>query len=253
MKKQKFPPGWNEKRVKEVMWHYESQTEEEEYEEIEALKAKNVTIMDIPTELVPKVRHFWLANGARRVQSGDHFGYDISVHRHRFSVWAAARATQRGFCGVDILRTALECCEVAEFLKTANLDDINATGFDEFHRKWCQSIFDFLERAGISKVTFGRAAKLVSIYLKSVVVLGPDAGTALARVCHPPIDSILLRGLAASQLESEHKRNWAKTRWTNLNEEDYYELIRQLRQILGPAEPFSMLERYWDVTPRRCE
>jgi hypothetical protein len=56
-KKQKFPPGWDEKRVEEVIAHYENQTEDEEAAEIEAaLKAENITLMDIPTELVPKVR-----------------------------------------------------------------------------------------------------------------------------------------------------------------------------------------------------
>jgi hypothetical protein len=57
MKKQKYPPGWDEQRVKDVIAHYENQTEDEEYAEIEAaLKAENTTLMDIPTELVPKVR-----------------------------------------------------------------------------------------------------------------------------------------------------------------------------------------------------
>jgi hypothetical protein len=57
MKKQKFPPGWDAKRVKEVIAHYESQTDDEEHAEIEAaLKAENITLMDIPTELVPQVR-----------------------------------------------------------------------------------------------------------------------------------------------------------------------------------------------------
>ncbi len=57
MKKQKFPPGWNAKRVREVIAHYESQSEDEEAAEIEAaLNAKDVTLMAIPTALVPKVR-----------------------------------------------------------------------------------------------------------------------------------------------------------------------------------------------------
>ena len=57
MKKQKYPPGWNAKRVKDVIEHYENQTEDEEDAEIEAaLKAENTTLMDIPTDLVPKVR-----------------------------------------------------------------------------------------------------------------------------------------------------------------------------------------------------
>jgi hypothetical protein len=57
MKKQKFPPGWDEKRVMEVIAHYESQTEDEEFAEIEASReAEDITPMAIPTELVPEVR-----------------------------------------------------------------------------------------------------------------------------------------------------------------------------------------------------
>jgi hypothetical protein len=53
----KFPPGWNEKRVKNVLSHYVSQTEEEAVVEDEsAFEAAGQTIMEIPTELVPKVR-----------------------------------------------------------------------------------------------------------------------------------------------------------------------------------------------------
>lgn len=57
MRKQKFPPGWDAQRVKEVIAHYENQTEDEEHAEIEAaLKDENTTLMDIPTALVSKVR-----------------------------------------------------------------------------------------------------------------------------------------------------------------------------------------------------
>jgi hypothetical protein len=57
MKKQKFPPGWDEKRLKEVIAHYENQTEDEEFAEIEASReAEDITLMAIPTELVPEVR-----------------------------------------------------------------------------------------------------------------------------------------------------------------------------------------------------
>ena len=43
--------------MKEVIAHYENQSEDEEHAEIEAaLKDKNTTLMEIPTELVPKVR-----------------------------------------------------------------------------------------------------------------------------------------------------------------------------------------------------
>ena len=57
MKKQKFPPGWNEQRVQEVIAHYGNQTEDEEAAEIQvSLEADDITLMAIPTRLVPEVR-----------------------------------------------------------------------------------------------------------------------------------------------------------------------------------------------------
>ncbi len=57
MSEQKFPPGWNEERVRQVMEHYESQTEVEQFAEIEAAREdEGITMMAIPTELVPEVR-----------------------------------------------------------------------------------------------------------------------------------------------------------------------------------------------------
>ena len=56
-RKQQFPPGWDEKRVQELIAHYENQTEDEEFADIEAARAaEDVTLMAIPTELVPEVR-----------------------------------------------------------------------------------------------------------------------------------------------------------------------------------------------------
>jgi hypothetical protein len=57
MSSQKFPPGWDEARVREVLNHYENQTEDEQFAEIEAAReAEGVTLMAVPTELVPEVR-----------------------------------------------------------------------------------------------------------------------------------------------------------------------------------------------------
>ena len=57
MKQSNFPPGWDEERVKKVLAHYESQTEEEAVAEDEAaFESTDQTIMQIPTDLVPKVR-----------------------------------------------------------------------------------------------------------------------------------------------------------------------------------------------------
>ena len=55
--KQKYPPSWNEQRVRKVIAHYENQTEDEEFADIEAARAaEDITLMAIPTELVPEGR-----------------------------------------------------------------------------------------------------------------------------------------------------------------------------------------------------
>lgn len=57
MKKNKFPSGWDEKKVRKVLAHYEEQSEEEALAEDEAAyEDENQTFMEIPNELVPQVR-----------------------------------------------------------------------------------------------------------------------------------------------------------------------------------------------------
>ena len=57
MSDSKYPEGWDEERVKRVLSHYESQSEEEAVAEDEAaFEAAGQTLMEIPTDLVPKVR-----------------------------------------------------------------------------------------------------------------------------------------------------------------------------------------------------
>ena len=57
MKQGGFPPGWDENRVREVPAHDESQNEEEAVAEDEAAyEDVTQTFMEIPNELVPRVR-----------------------------------------------------------------------------------------------------------------------------------------------------------------------------------------------------
>ena len=57
MKQSKFPPGWDEKRVQKVLDHYQSQSEAEALAEDEAAYEDSTqTFMEVPIELVPKVR-----------------------------------------------------------------------------------------------------------------------------------------------------------------------------------------------------
>ena len=57
MKQSKFPPGWDEKRIREVIEYYKSQSDEEALAEHErALERQKETLVDVPVELLPLVR-----------------------------------------------------------------------------------------------------------------------------------------------------------------------------------------------------
>ena len=53
----RFPPGWDEERVRKVIAHYEELTEDGAVAEDEAaVEDPTQTVMEVPNELVPAVR-----------------------------------------------------------------------------------------------------------------------------------------------------------------------------------------------------
>jgi hypothetical protein len=56
MKKSKYPSGWNERKVRRVLEHYDSQTEDEAIAEDEAaFELRDQTVMVVPKKLVPEI------------------------------------------------------------------------------------------------------------------------------------------------------------------------------------------------------
>jgi hypothetical protein len=55
MSQNKLPPGWDEEKVRRVLAHYE-QTDEEALVEDEAGMEPSETVMNIPHDLIAKVR-----------------------------------------------------------------------------------------------------------------------------------------------------------------------------------------------------
>lgn len=66
MKQGKFPPGWDEERVRRVLAHYEQQTEAEAVAEDEAsFEDTTQTVMEVPKDLVPAIRELIAKRRAR--------------------------------------------------------------------------------------------------------------------------------------------------------------------------------------------
>jgi type II secretory pathway component PulC len=67
MRQSKFPPGWDEERVRRVLADYEQQTEAEAVAEDEvALEDATQTVMEVPNELVPAIRELIAKHQERR-------------------------------------------------------------------------------------------------------------------------------------------------------------------------------------------
>jgi hypothetical protein len=57
MKPTKFPKGWDDERVRQVLSHYNQQSEEEAVAEDEAaFEDPTQTVIEVPRELVPAIR-----------------------------------------------------------------------------------------------------------------------------------------------------------------------------------------------------
>jgi len=66
MGQSKYPKGWDEHRVKRVLDHYETLTEDEAVAEDEAAwENPSQTFMEIPNDLVPTIRELLAKRGER--------------------------------------------------------------------------------------------------------------------------------------------------------------------------------------------
>ncbi len=60
----KFPKGWDADRVRKVLAHYESQSEDEALAEDEAAyETDGQTLMIVPTDLVPEIQQLVARRG----------------------------------------------------------------------------------------------------------------------------------------------------------------------------------------------
>lgn len=162
--------------------------------------------------------------------------YSFAEHVHRFAVWTAARAVQRNFTKTEIIRKAIEQTELQNLFFRK---DINSPEqFDKFHEKTCDKLITEFKKLG--KVdSYGRAAKIVAIYIKSAIIIPEKGKSKLSKIAHPPIDRILLHNLDSKYPELKLKsRNW-----TTLNKVEYFKLIQKFREDFGVC--FWKIEINW--------
>jgi hypothetical protein len=161
--------------------------------------------------------------------------YSFNEHKHRYAVWTAARA-QRAFATNELIASAIEEADIRSFIEST--DGISQEEFDAYHKEWCTKIIDFF---GDDKCKYGRAAKIVSIYLKTAIVLPQQGISPLCNIIHPPIDKILLSNIA-SRTPLKH---FAKVTWTTMTKEKYWKVVDDIRAAFGKCN--WEIEQFWNL------
>lgn len=173
--------------------------------------------------------------------------YSHFQHRHNFAVWCAARAVQRKFAKTPALKEALEKSGVVEFIRQNKDNPVSQEDFDKLHAEWCDSIIRTWQNKNVKGSSYGRAAKLIAVYIKSMVVVN-NGDSMLSFVAHPPIDRIILQNISKDKsINHPNRQYWKAVNWTELDKLQYLDLIHALRSIFND-KPFWHLERYWTVT-----
>ncbi|RYE54865.1 MAG: hypothetical protein EOP48_11375 [Sphingobacteriales bacterium] len=95
--------------------------------------------------------------------------------------------------------------------------------------------------------SFGRAAKIVAIYLKTAVVIPSGGKGEKAAIIHPPIDRILLTAIA-----TQHKDvRLMSVPWTRLSNTDYEEIRRKILEHVGHFN--WQTETFWNISYDKIE
>lgn len=164
--------------------------------------------------------------------------YSFKQHLHNYACWTAARAVQRKF---TITPNIIKAIEASDLIQLDNIIINNSKEYDVFHRTCCNQIINSFKDDCDIVASYGQAAKIVAIYLKTSVIVKNSGEGKLAEVAHPPIDRILL-----TNLRKKFKKIIPdKINWTKLNENQYYDLLAKLRTL--PYDKFWHLEEYWSA------
>lgn len=163
--------------------------------------------------------------------------YNFNQHKHNYALWTAARAVQRGFTTTGNIKIAIEKSDLRQF--SEDTSSCSSEQFERFHRMCSHQLISAFSEINLPDVSYGRAAKIISIYLKTSVVLSNKGECDRSNIIHPPIDSILLNNM--SNIEG---LKYLKTiRWTQLDENGYWELINKIKSHFKKLD--WTLEEFW--------
>lgn len=164
--------------------------------------------------------------------------YTFSKHKHNYAVWTAARAVQRGFTTTAKIKAAIESSPLRSF--SEDTLSYSEEDFELFHKECSQELINAFATSGIKDVSYGRAAKIIAIYLKTTIILCNKGECKKSTVIHPPIDNILLTTMAN---KFEGLKKLKDERWTSLDKDAYWKLVSKIKSHFNKFD--WSLEEHW--------
>jgi hypothetical protein len=174
--------------------------------------------------------------------------YKKNIHLHNYAIWTAARAVQRSFTSTAVIREAIEYAELSKEIEQLKSNITTTEQYASWHKEVAGKVLIKLgELVPIKeKVTYGRAAKIIAIYLKtSIIVTSPEH--PVSNLIHPPVDRILLDNLYMKYKNPIFKTSTSK--WTEFGQDSYFAVIDAIReiQVKEGMKYFWEIEKYWNV------
>jgi len=172
-------------------------------------------------------------------------GYSLREHKHRFAIWTAARAVQRSWTTTLNISKVITSVNLLDFVSTYQSLS-NQKEFDALHSNWCEQMIKEFKVLNI-KATYGRAAKIIAIYLKTSIVICEETDNDKLRLIHPPIDRILLKNLP----NNKELMSIKKLSWTQFDKESYWQVVNTIREQFGYFD--WRLESLWKPELEKAE
>jgi hypothetical protein len=143
-----------------------------------------------------------------------------------------------------VITAALEATNFQEQLVELYGSSPSEKTFDDWHTARVGELSKALtgQVTKPEQITYGRIAKIIAIYIKTVYVSqAPHA--ALSKVAHPPIDGILLKEVKEKNPGHKYPPKLG-SRWSTFDKEKYQQALGYLRKVNGD-KAFWEIEVFW--------
>lgn len=200
--------------------------------------------------------------------------YNLDLHKHTLSKWAASRAASqsKGFkfsveLGSKLLLFGKKGSQASdqEFIDyIKQIENFNSQDdYDSWHHQTILNMTSYTDELkqlldkhnkSFNNYTYGIAAKILNCYLK-VFFLESFGNQKFADFIHPPVDAILLKALRKEDKKLFNFKNSIFTNigvlkiptWTRINENEYKEIIKLMKEFLSIKGQNGLwkIESFW--------